>query len=230
MPKVELIKTKDGSSSLFLPELNETYHSTHGALMESQFVFVDKGLNYFRKKNPEKREINILEVGFGTGLNVWLTLIESKKWKAESRPNIQFTSLEKFPLNHETVKELNYKKGYLAEDQNLFDKIHSANWNVAERISENFVMTKLETDVHEFSPEQEVFDIIYFDAFAPSRQPDMWTLVALQKMHMICTQGGVFITYCAQGQFKRDLKSAGFEIEALPGPPGKKEMTRGIKF
>ena len=226
MPKVELIETKDGSSSLFLPELNETYHSTHGALTESQYVFVDKGFNYFQERNPEKAEINILEIGFGTGLNAWLTAIAIQNLKLK----VQYSSLEKFPLEPETIEQLNYKKGYSEKDQVLFDKIHLAEWNTEAEISENFALTKLETDIHEYSQETESYDIIYFDAFAPSRQPDMWTPDVLKKMYHNCTHGAVFATYCAQGQFKRDLKSVGFEIEELPGPPGKKEMTRGVKI
>ncbi len=229
MPKVELIETRDGSSSLFLPELNETYHSTHGALTESQYVFVDKGLNHFIEQNPEKKEISILEIGFGTGLNVWLTLIESGKWKTENCPKIHFTSLEKFPLDQGTVAQLNYKKGYSEKDQKLFDKMHMAEWNTPVSIDENFTLTKLETDIHSFNPKPGSFDVIYFDAFAPSRQPDMWTPEVLNKMYAATSGNGVFTTYCAQGQFKRDLKTAGYTIEELPGPPGKKEMTRGTK-
>jgi tRNA U34 5-methylaminomethyl-2-thiouridine-forming methyltransferase MnmC len=225
MPKVEIIETKDGSSSLFLLEMNETYHSTHGALTEALYVFIDKALNEHRKTLPHQKVVKILEIGFGTGLNAWLTAkaVRSKEFK------IEYCSLEKFPVDPQTISKLNYTKESSNDELALFERIHQSDWNQPQQISNEFSLEKLETDVFNFETRSEEFDIIYFDAFAPSKQPEMWQPIILQKMYACTARGGIFSTYCAQGQFKRDIKSTGYIIESLPGPPGKKEMTRGRK-
>ncbi|MFY0627736.1 MAG: tRNA (5-methylaminomethyl-2-thiouridine)(34)-methyltransferase MnmD [Reichenbachiella sp.] len=225
MPKVNLIETRDGSSSLYLPEMDETYHSTHGALTESQYVFVEKGLEHFVELYPEKSKIRILEIGFGTGLNPWLTAMKVGK----STFSMQYCSLEKYPLNPSVIEQLNYKNEYAQKDQELFEKIHDCPWEKPAKLLDGFSLEKKEIDLFDYHPSNSSFDIIYFDAFAPSKQPEMWSIDVLSKMYNALTIGGVFITYCAQGQFKRDLKSVGFKCEELPGPPGKKEMTRGVK-
>lgn len=226
MPKVQLIETRDGSSSLLLPEMNETYHSTHGAVTESKYVFVKMGLLHWLSLNPDAAETRILEVGFGTGLNTWLTLTEVE---AHKNVYVQFTSLEKFPLDANIISQLNYTRESDNIDRSLFNNIHNAKWNEIHNITDRFELLKWKGDIADFPTHQDKFDIIYFDAFAPSRQPEMWSPEVLTKMYQLLNSGGIFVTYCAQGQFKRDLKSAGFDLEELPGPPGKKEMTRGIK-
>ncbi|MCV9388192.1 tRNA (5-methylaminomethyl-2-thiouridine)(34)-methyltransferase MnmD [Reichenbachiella ulvae] len=223
MPKVEIFETRDGSHSLLLPEMNETYHSTHGAVTESLYVFIDKGLKHLLKEQPALKEVNILEVGFGTGLNAWLTAVEA----ANLGIKVNFVTLEKFPLEKEIWSQLNYAQS--ESDQKLFKSVHEAKWNSMEKVSQNFSIQKLETDIFEFKPEDMSFDLVYFDAFAPSKQPEMWQPEVLEKMYNALKKSGVFVTYCAQGQFKRDFKSAGFVAEELEGPPGKKEMTRGKK-
>lgn len=223
MPKVEIFETRDGSHSLLLPEMNETYHSTHGAVTESLYVFIDKGLRYLLEEQPTLKEVNILEVGFGTGLNAWLTAVEAAKLGIK----VNFVTLEKFPLEKEIWSQLNYAQS--ESDQKLYKSVHEVNWNCVEEVSQNFSIQKLETDIFEYSPEEGTFDLIYFDAFAPSKQPEMWQPEILQKMYNVLKTSGIFATYCAQGQFKRDFKAAGFISEELPGPPGKKEMTRGKK-
>ncbi|WP_109832495.1 tRNA (5-methylaminomethyl-2-thiouridine)(34)-methyltransferase MnmD [Reichenbachiella versicolor] len=225
MPKVEIIKTKDGSSSLFLPDMNETYHSTHGALTEALYVFIDKALEEHRRCYPNQETIKILEIGFGTGLNAWLTASKV----LDSNFTVEYCSLEKFPVGSEIVSELNYTDNSPIGDKELFEKLHDAAWNVPVSVTDNFVLEKLETDVFDFETRNDQFDIIYFDAFAPSKQPEMWSLEVLNKMYSSTAKGGIFSTYCAQGQFKRDLRAAGYDTESLPGPPGKKEMTRGRK-
>lgn len=225
MPKVEIFETKDGSHSLLLPEMNETYHSTHGATTESAYVFIDKGLNHYRSLYPDHKIIRILEIGFGTGLNPWLTALEADKQSLK----VEFTSLEKFPLEPEITTQLNYANTHSEAAKSLFDKIHSVSWESLQPVTDYFSLQKINTDIYTFLGATGLFDIIYFDAFAPSKQPEMWAPEILKKMHDLLSPKGIFTTYCAQGQFKRDLKSVGFAIEELQGPPGKKEMTRGIK-
>lgn len=223
MPKVEIFETRDGSHSLLLPEMNETYHSTHGALTESKYVFIQMGLDYLLEQQPKLKEVKILEVGFGTGLNTWLTALEAE-WRGIK---VVFNTLEKFPLDADIWSKLNYAEE--ESSQELFSAIHSSAWEDEIKISDSFSIQKFETDIFEYKPENGSFDLIFFDAFAPSKQPEMWQPEVLNKMFDCLKPAGVFVTYCAQGQFKRDLKSQGFLTEELPGPPGKKEMTRGTK-
>lgn len=226
MSDIQIIETRDGSSSLLIPEMNETYHSTHGAITESEYVFLKMGLDHFRETNPGQKEIRILEIGFGTGLNAWLTAlhVEGKDVK------VKFSSIEKFPLDAALIDQLNYKdKKESALAKNIFSKLHEVEWEKDCSISAQFDLTKNKTDILDFNPNPESFDLIYFDAFAPSKQPEMWSLKVLKKMYDLLKSNGVFVTYCAQGQFKRDLKAVGFVTEELDGPPGKKEMTRGTK-
>lgn len=226
MPDIKVIETRDGSSSLLIPEMNETYHSTHGAITESEYVFLKMGLTYLIEKAPEQNEISILEVGFGTGLNAWLTALATDQLE----PKVQFTTLEKFPLDATLIDQLNYvEKKETDQSKMIFEKLHQANWEAFSPITEKFEIKKLQIDISDFKPEANTFDLIYFDAFAPSKQPEMWTQEVLKKMYDILKPCGVFVTYCAQGQFKRDLKAVGFNTEELDGPPGKKEMTRGTK-
>ena len=226
MSDIKVIETRDGSSSLLIPEMNETYHSTHGAITESEYVFLKMGLHHYIEQHPKQKIINILEIGFGTGLNAWLTAWSVINLDIE----IRFTSIEKFPLAQALVEQLNYKDKKESEKaKELFDHMHKGSWGECFHVSDNFEMEKIETDIFEYSPELSSFDLIYFDAFAPSKQPEMWSQEVLKKMYDVLKPEGVFVTYCAQGQFKRDLKAVGFQTEELDGPPGKKEMTRGTK-
>ncbi|MEO9805279.1 MAG: tRNA (5-methylaminomethyl-2-thiouridine)(34)-methyltransferase MnmD [Reichenbachiella sp.] len=225
MSNIKVIETRDGSSSLLIPEMNETYHSTHGAITESEYVFLKMGLNHFREMHTDQNEIRILEIGFGTGLNVWLTALAAMDFDLK----IKFVSIEKFPLEANLVNQLNYRNKKGTEAEEIFDQIHSSGWGKEQAITDQFSLIKNKSDLFDFDTPAQSFDIVYFDAFAPSKQPEMWSLEILNKMFDLLDEGGVFVTYCAQGQFKRDLKLAGFETEELEGPPGKKEMTRGTK-
>ena len=222
--KIELIETKDGSHSLLVPELNETYHSTHGAVTESQYVFIEKGLNYILEKKPKK--INILEVGFGTGLNALLTCLESTQFGI----GVHYTTLETYPLPEEITDKLNFSQ-YIDHPKasEFLREIHAASWGSSSAVAEHFILQKENQSIQEFSKEAGTYNLVYFDAFAPSRQPEMWDISIFQKLNLLLADNGVLVTYCAQGQFKRDLKSCGFEVEKLPGPPGKAEMTRAVK-
>lgn len=218
---LKIITTEDGSHSLFDEELNETYHSTRGARGESQHVFIKEGLEFWLLKN-QIDEVKILEIGLGTGLNAFLTA----QFAQASQQEIHFTSLEPFPIQQEIYKNLNFHKS--KEEQELLLKIHSCEWRQGISLSPYFGFFKTQTKLEEFESD-ESFDIIYFDAFAPSKQPEVWSLENLEKCYSLLEKGGVLTTYCAQGQFKRNLSEAGFIVETLQGAMGKKEMVRGIK-
>ena len=203
---IKIITTSDGSHSLLNTELDETYHSVHGALQESLHVFIKNGLDVF-----PGNEVRVFEVGFGTGLNALLA--------AQSTRKVNYTTIEAFPLPEEVYSELNY------EPKDLLIQLHGN----SKLETGNFKFSKLHTTLQSIELLSNQFDIIFFDAFAPSKQPEMWEFPMIKKVCDSLTQGGLFVTYCAKGQLKRDLKSLGMEVETLPGPPGKKEMVRGTK-
>ncbi|GCC52009.1 methyltransferase [Chryseotalea sanaruensis] len=219
---IELITTGDGSHSLLNTSLDETYHSRHGALQESKYVFIKQGLNFFIEKAGNK-QVSILEVGFGTGLNAWLTLQEAQALNI----SIHYTSLETYPLPKSVWPSLNYATG--SEFEKDFEKLHEAEWNKEVLINKDFSLHKVEQSLQEFDVVGKSFDIIYFDAFAPNKQPELWEASILQKVVISLNPSGVFVTYCAKGQLKRDLKSFDLVVESLPGPPGKREMVRALK-
>jgi tRNA U34 5-methylaminomethyl-2-thiouridine-forming methyltransferase MnmC len=215
--EVSLILTEDGSHSLRNEKLNETYHSIHGAVQESRHVFIHHGLTHRLTNHPTS--VRILEAGFGTGLNVLLTALHT------SIP-VYYESWELFPLPTQVVNQLNY--GDQLHAAPIFQAIHQAPWNQPVTLRDNFTLHKRKADLLVQIPEG-LFDIIYYDAFAPSRQPELWEFAIIQKMISALAAGGVFVTYCARGQLKRDLASLGLAVETLPGPPGKKEMVRAIR-
>jgi tRNA U34 5-methylaminomethyl-2-thiouridine-forming methyltransferase MnmC len=219
LSEIKIIVTDDGSHSLLNEALNETYHSRHGALRESKHVFIEHGLNFIANRSPGE-PISILEVGFGTGLNALLTLNESK---AKSL-NIQYTSLETFPIQQEIWLTLNYP-----DTNNAFTALHSATWQHWVEIIPEFRLLKLEESLLAVELKSWEYDLIYFDAFAPNKQPELWEVPMLGKVVASIKQGGAFVTYCAKGQLKRDLKTLGLMVESLPGPPGKREMVRAVK-
>lgn len=221
MSNLRIITTEDGSSSLLNVAMDETYHSRHGALRESLYVFIEKGLSCFFERN-QAEQLSILEIGFGTGLNAWLT---ARRADADHK-QIAYTSLEPFPLKESLWRALTYAEG---DDKVLFEHIHEAPWNVWNEVTPFFRVKKSHDSLQTAALESSAYDIIYFDAFAPNKQPEMWTLAALEKTVLAMKSGGVFVTYCAKGQLKRDLKTLGLEVESLPGPPGKREMVRALK-
>lgn len=220
---IELITTADGSTSLYNPALNETYHSRHGAVAESLHVFIKEGLQYYiEKHNPT--QISIFEVGFGTGLNALLTLIEAAKY-----PAIEFyyETIDTFPMPLEVVETINYPE-LLDADKHLFREMHSGAFEVNHRLGTNFTLKKIKNDIHLHQSEQ-LFNIVYFDAFAPEKQPDMWESAVFERLYGMMLPNANLVTYCAQGQFKRTAKTAGFVVERVQGPPFKREMTRVTK-
>ena len=216
----EIILTSDGSHTLFVPELGEHYHSIHGAIQESDFIFINCGLDYSRA-NP----VRIFEAGFGTGLNALLSGIYAN---AHNR-QIFYASIEKFPLSDKIIKSLNYKDLVKNEYNEFFEKIHSCRWNVPEMITRNFTLLKIKGDLLT----DEIpgnFDLIYFDAFGPDKQPELWTDNVFKKISESTVQNGILVTYSVKGEVKRSLKRNGFKVTLLPGPPGKRHILRALKI
>ncbi len=218
---LELVQTADGSVTLFNPELNEQYHSVNGAITESKHVYINHGYNSHQGKKK-----TVFEVGFGTGLNTLLTALEAEHTRT---PTIYIT-IEKYPLSEELVSQLNYPELIGIKSASVFDAIHLAQWGETVTISEYFSVHKINLDLTtEKISHLPLFDIIYFDAFGPDKQPEMWDLKIIKNISENTNKGGIFSTYTAKGLVKRNLKEVGFLIEKLPGPPGKREMLRGTK-
>ena len=214
-----LILTKDGSHTIFSKEINENYHSKHGAISESLHVFIKNGL-----EKVEKKSIELLEIGFGTGLNAFLSqnYVEVKKIFSN------YHSIEKFPINKEQFKNLNYPKT-LGIDKKKFIDLHDSNWNSLNKLSEYFNLIKIKKDILDYKTNLK-FDIIFFDAFSPEKQAEMWSEEILKKMFTFLKKNGFLVTYCAKGIIKRKLKEVGFKVISLPGPIGKREMTMAMKI
>ena len=256
-------RTDDGSATLFVPELNEHYHSTKGARTESQHIFIDMGLKASPAATPR-----VLEIGFGTGLNAWLTLEEAER----SRRNIHYIGLELYPLDWQTVEQLGYissdeqltihRKQTTTDEQftpneekqqsaiELFKQLHTSPWGKDVQLTPHFTLRKVETDVNKWVENRErtmsnindsvtnaespalnlSFNLIYFDAFAPEKQPEMWSQELFNRLYVLLDRDGILTTYCAKGVVRRMLQTAGFTVERLPGPPGgKREILRARK-
>jgi tRNA U34 5-methylaminomethyl-2-thiouridine-forming methyltransferase MnmC len=217
----QIITTADGSKTIFIPEWNEHYHSSHGALQEAQHVFIRNGLNA-----ATADYITILEMGFGTGLNALLTFFASEK----RNQYVHYIAIEAFPPSPEEIAAMDYASFATdPETEAVYDSMHSTPWEQSFALSEHFVLEKQQCILENAQVQQGTVDLIYFDAFGPRVQPELWTLEIFQRLFAWLAPGGIFVTYCAKGQVKRDLKAAGFLVESLPGPPGKREMTRAFK-
>ncbi|MAO08870.1 MAG: SAM-dependent methyltransferase [Alteromonas sp.] len=220
--KREFFTTGDGSVTIHLPEWNEQYHSKHGAINEAVHVFIESGLQYFLQQRSIKN-ISILEIGFGTGLNALLTQIFSE----EKQLSVHYTGVEAYPVALCEASKLNYPK-LLNTPEAKFLKLHEAIWHKPASLSENFYLTKREQFFSEIE-DKECFHLIYFDAFGARVQPELWTETIFSKMYRALKKNGVLVTYSAKGSVRRALQSVGFNVERLPGPPGKREMLRAIK-
>ena len=221
----KIIKTADGSVTIHLPDWNEQYHSKHGAVQEARHVFLKMGLyTLFKRKNLSR--LSILEIGFGTGLNTFLTLLEAERLGL----NIDYTGVEAYPVASEEVGMLNYPEAVQAEDKaGYFQKLHDADWEKEVEISEFFKLTKQQKKFDEIR-DSELYDLIYFDAFGARVQPELWTEEIFSLMFNALKAGGILVTYAAKGSVRRAMLAAGFQVEKLPGPPGKREMLRAVKL
>jgi tRNA U34 5-methylaminomethyl-2-thiouridine-forming methyltransferase MnmC len=221
MAENEIFETQDGSHSIQSKEYGVSYHSKYGAIQESLHVFIKAGLRY---RLAEMNSISVLEIGFGTGLNALLTLAEAEKTDTA----VYYEAIEAYPIPWEQARVLNYPELTDQAFRPGFLKMHEMDWGVKERIRPHFTFKKQKLLFQEidFPPQ---FDVIYFDAFAPNAQPELWEAPLLQKMYDALREKGVLVTYCAKGAVKRTLKSIGFTIESIQGPPGKREMTRAVK-
>ncbi len=220
--KRTLLKTADGSYTLQIQEWDEQYHSKHGAIAEALHVFIKEGLHFWFE-NFKVNEVSILEIGFGTGLNSYLSYLETlnNPWK------IKYTGVEAYPLNIEEVKPLEYPSALNASEAE-FLRLHQIPWEETSKISDAFQLTKQKKHFSEIE-DQNTFDLIYFDAFGIRVQPELWTEDIFKKMYTALRPNGILVTYAANGNARRAMKTAGFEVERLPGPPGKKEMMRATK-
>ncbi len=221
--KRTLFKTGDGSYTLHIPEWDEQYHSKHGAIAEALHVFIKEGLYHWFSKNKET-EVSILEIGFGTGLNAFLTFLETKK----NLFKVNYTGVEAYPLEIDEIVKLNYTS-LLNASEEIFLKMHHSPWEEMSGISGNFQLTKQKKFFSEINSENS-FNLIYFDAFGIRVQPELWTEVIFKKMYAALKPNGALVTYAANGNARRAMQTVGFEVERLSGPPGKKEMLRATKI
>ncbi len=217
----KVIITSDGSSTIHLPEWNEQYHSKHGAIQEAKHVFIKNGLSLF-----SNNKINILEIGFGTGLNSFITFLEAPKLNLE----IDYIGVEAYPVASDEIEKLNYVKALNAQNfECVFEEMHQQNWENCNTISPTFMLTKRKQFFNEIN-DVDFFDLIYFDAFGARVQPELWTEEIFKIMFNALKNGGVLVTYSAKGSVRRAMQHVGFTVERLPGPPGKREMLRATKY
>lgn len=218
--KREIIQTKDGSTTIHLEEWNESYHSKHGAIQEAKHVFIKNGLSLF-----ENKTLSILEIGFGTGLNAFISFLEAQKMDQ----TIDYVGVEAYPVAPEEIISMNYVGELDAQDQlAVFEQMHQCNWEEKTVLSDRFTLTKRKQFFQDIDDVAQ-FDLIYFDAFGYRVQPELWSTAIFQKMYDALKENGVLVTYAARGVVKRSMIEVGFKVEKLEGPPGKREMFRAFK-
>lgn len=213
--------TADGSSTLFSPRFDQHYHSVHGAIQESMHVFIKAGLEArdWQREEP----VHIFEMGLGTGLNAWLT------WISERGYPVHYTALEAYPLSRDQWSRLNFPQQLHAPDgQTRLNALHEADWNKSQLLGEGFALKKVQNRLEDFEPENK-YDLVYWDAFAPGAQPELWTEEVFRRIFEWMNPAGIWVSYCAKGVVRRALQAAGLEVERIPGPPGKREMLRARK-
>jgi tRNA U34 5-methylaminomethyl-2-thiouridine-forming methyltransferase MnmC len=224
--KREILITSDGSTTIHLPDWNEQYHSKHGAIQEAMHVFIKHGLSlFYNATENEKDGISILEIGFGTGLNAFITFLEAQK----NSLTIDYVGVEAYPVSNSEIDKLNYINELKASSfKEVFNSLHSTSWDKKIAISNNFQLTKRKQFFEDIN-DKNSFNIIYFDAFGAQNQPELWTAIIFEKMYKALREKGVLVTYSAKGSVRRALQEVGFNVERLPGPPGKREMLRATK-
>ena len=233
--KRNIITTSDGSKTIQIEEWNEQYHSIHGAIQEANHVFLKHGLLFYSELVSESKtennchtepvEVSILDIGCGTGLNAFLTLIEAEKLKL----NINYVGVEAYPVQLDEIKQLNYVELISTNHEAIFEKLHNTSWETSHQITSNFQLEKQKKFFKDITAENE-FNIIYFDAFGARVQPDLWTEDIFKIMFKALKDNGILVTYSAKGSVRRAMQAVGFIVERLPGPPGKREMLRARKM
>ncbi len=218
--KREIIITDDGSTTIRIPDWDENYHSTHGAIQEAKHVFIKNGLNLFQKQDS----ISILEIGFGTGLNAFITFLETL-----TKDKVNYVGIEAYPISEEEIAQMNYVSELQATQyQEIFDKMHTSDWESKQIITDNFILTKRKQFFQDID-DKEQYDLIYFDAFGFPLQPELWSEAIFKKMYEALLPKGTLVTYACRSSIKNAMVSVGFSIEKLPGAPGKREMLRATK-
>ena len=215
--KREILITSDGSTTIHLPDWNEQYHSKNGSINETYHVFIESGL-----KQVSADKVSILEIGFGTGLNAFITYLEAKK-------QIDYVGVEAYPVTPEEIEKMNFIAVLNAKEENaVFNKMHAVSWEEKHQITANFSLTKRKQFFEDIADE-DAFHLIYFDAFGARVQPQLWTEEIFAKMFASLKENGILVTYSAKGSVRRAMQAVGFTVERLPGPPGKREMLRAVK-
>ena len=218
--KREIIITDDGSTTIRIPDWDENYHSTHGAIQEAKHVFIKNGLDIFKNQDS----ISILEIGFGTGLNAFITFLETV-----NKEKVNYVGVEAYPISTEEIAQMNYVTELQAPQyQAIFDKMHACDWESQQKITNNFTLTKRKQFFQDIA-DKEQYDLIYFDAFGFPLQPELWSEAIFKKMYEALLPKGTFVTYACRSSIKNAMLSVGFSIEKLPGAPGKREMLRATK-
>lgn len=217
--KREIIQTNDGSTSIFLPELNETYHSKHGAIQEANHVFIKNGFSLF-----EGKSVSVLEIGFGTGLNALITYNEALK----SKQNVHYVGVEAYPVSFEDAMKMNYVEEINPALKELFLKLHESDWDLITNLNHNFTFLKQKKHFQEIE-DFNSYDLIYFDAFGFDVQPELWEESIFNSMFKALKMNGILVTYACRSVIKKNMIIAGFKVEKLPGAPGKREMLRATK-
>ena len=218
--KREIIITDDGSTTIRIPDWDENYHSTHGAIQEAKHVFIKNGLDIFKNQDS----ISILEIGFGTGLNTFITFLETA-----NKEKVNYVGVEAYPISSEEIAQMNYVTELQATQyQVVFDKMHSCDWESQQKITDNFTLTKRKQFFQDIA-DKEQYDLIYFDAFGFPLQPELWSEAIFKKMYEALLPKGTLVTYACRSSIKNAMLSVGFSIEKLPGAPGKREMLRATK-
>ncbi len=221
--KRKIITTEDGSSSFFIPEMDEHYHSIHGAIQESNFVYIDAGL---KQKGEKGTLCSIFELGFGTGLNALLSCVEAERLECV----MEYHTIEAFPLCREEFRALNYgAMVFGGKYKEVFDSMHECEWETLHSLTPNFSFIKHRGDFRNFALPENMFDVIYYDAFGPDKQSELWSDALFRKCYLASRAGGVLVTYSAKGAVRRSMLSVGYHVEKLPGPPGKRQMLRATK-
>ena len=225
--KREVVETRDGSDSIYVHELDEHYHSSHGAINESRHVFIRHGLDFQSGISGQNEELNIFEVGFGTGLNLMLAI----EFALENKTEMRYWGVEAFPIEPELFGQLNYCGSVKVDGcEELFRRIHKMDWETEAELLDRIKAKKIKGYLEEIMLPEEYFDVIFFDAFSPRSNPELWTVEVFEKLFRAMKPDASLVTYCVQGNARRAMKAAGLVVEKLPGPPGKREMARARKL